>query len=71
MDDLTRHIQDYVAWCYAKLEILREALKSKGFKISKNKNEYMDCKFNVSRSSHSEGVKIQNQRYQRAKSFGI
>ena len=32
----------------AKLEILRETLESKSFKISKNKTENMECKFSVS-----------------------
>lgn len=30
----------------AKLEIWREALESKGFRISMNKTEYMHCEFN-------------------------
>ena len=38
----------------AKLKIWREALESKGFKISRNKTRYIECKFSVSRSSHSE-----------------
>ena len=42
----------------AKLEIYRETLESKYFKISRNKTKYMKYKFSVSRSSHSERVKI-------------
>ena len=39
----------------------REALESKRFRISRSKIRYMECKYSVSRSSHSEGVDIQNQ----------
>ena len=44
----------------AKLEIQKETLESKDFKISRNKTKYIDDKFSVSRSSHSEGLTIQN-----------
>ena len=33
----------------AKLEIWREVLKSRGFKISRNKAEYIECKFSESK----------------------
>ena len=59
-------IDETVRGVNAKLEILREALESKGFKVSKKKTKYMKCKFSVNRNSHIEGVKIQ-----RARSFGI
>ena len=39
----------------------KEALESKYFKISRTITEYMECTFSESRSSNSEGVKIQNQ----------
>ena len=51
------------------LEIWSEALESKGSKISRNKTEYIECKFSVSRSSHSEGVKIQNQEIPKSEKF--
>ena len=53
----------------AKLEIWREALESKGFKISRNKTEYMEWKFSVSRSSYNERVKIQNQEIPKSEKF--
>lgn len=43
----------------AKLEIWREALESKGFRISMNKTEYMHCEFNDYRSAQAEVVRIQ------------
>ena len=61
MDELTRAIQDEILWCMlvaddiilvdetraginAKLEVWR-TLKSQGFRLSKAKTEYMECKF--------------------------
>ena len=52
-----------------KLEIWREALESKGFKISRNKTEYMEYKFSAGQSFHSEGVKIQNREIQKSEKF--
>ena len=52
----------------AKSKILREAQESKGFKLSRNKTEYMECKFSVS-SSHSEQVNIQNQEIPKSEKF--
>ena len=53
----------------AKLEIWREALESKDFKISKNKTEYKKYKFRVNKSTHSKGVKIQNQEILKSEKF--
>ena len=36
---------------------------------TKVKTEYMECKFSGSRSSHSEGVKIQNQKIPKSEKF--
>jgi hypothetical protein len=44
-----------------KLEIWREALESKGFRISRSKTEYMVCKFSDTRSEYEERVMIQDQ----------
>ncbi|KAI8559998.1 hypothetical protein RHMOL_Rhmol04G0220700 [Rhododendron molle] len=44
-----------------KLEIWREALESKGFRISRSKTEYMMCKFGGTSSAHEERVMIQDQ----------
>ena len=41
IDETTRGVN-------AKFEIWREAPESKGFKISRKKIEYMECKFSVS-----------------------
>ena len=45
----------------AKLEVWREALESKGFRISRTKTEHMTCKFSGNSNAHTEGVKIQDQ----------
>ncbi|KAI8543266.1 hypothetical protein RHMOL_Rhmol08G0203600 [Rhododendron molle] len=44
-----------------KLEIWREALESKGFRISRSKTGYMVCKFGGTSSAHEERVMIQDQ----------
>lgn len=44
----------------AKLKMWREALESKGFKISGTKTEYMKCNLRKIRSRSSE-VRIENQ----------
>ena len=49
VDDMKEELRDSVN---AKLERWREALESKGFKISRTKAEYMDCDF----SGHIERV---------------
>jgi len=60
MDELTRANQDEIPWCMlfaddiilvdetranAKLELLRQTLESRCFRISRAKTEYMECKF--------------------------
>ena len=44
-----------------KLEIWRKALESKGFRISRTKTEYMECKFSNSNNESRGEVKIENQ----------
>ena len=41
-----------------KLEMWREALESKGFCLSKNKMEYMKCKFNKRQTNNNLEMKI-------------
>ena len=41
-----------------KLEMWREALESKGFHLSRNKTEYMECKFNKRPTNNNLEVKI-------------
>lgn len=36
-------------WVSSRLEAWREALESRGFKISRSKTIYMDCRFNNTR----------------------
>ena len=45
----------------AKLELWRGVLESKGFRISRTKTEYMECKFSQNRSRNEGVVKIDNQ----------
>ena len=44
-----------------KLEIWRKALESKGFRISRIKTEYMECKFSNSNNESRGEAKIKNQ----------
>ncbi|KAL4189726.1 hypothetical protein AMTRI_Chr08g166810 [Amborella trichopoda] len=44
-----------------KFEVWRDALESKGFKISRTQIEYMECKFSNNRSKEEEVVKIDGQ----------
>ncbi|GMP79314.1 hypothetical protein CsSME_00034912 [Camellia sinensis var. sinensis] len=46
---------------YTKLEIWRTTLESKGFRISRTKTEYMECKFSNSNNESRGEVKIENQ----------
>lgn len=53
----------------AKLEVWREALELKGFKISRNKTEYMECNFSKSRRTNEGVVRIENQAVQKSEHF--
>ena len=52
-----------------KLEMWREALESKGFRISRSKTEYMLCKFSGIHNEHEERVMIQDQEIPRSDRF--
>src|SRR5215470_4611566 len=41
-----------------KLEVWREALESKGFRLSRSKTEYMECKFSKKQANNDMEVKI-------------
>ena len=45
----------------AKLELQREALESKGLKISRNKIKYMECNFNKNQGMNEGVVSIEGQ----------
>ncbi|KAL4198985.1 hypothetical protein AMTRI_Chr03g48830 [Amborella trichopoda] len=45
-----------------KLELWKDALESKGFKISRTRTEYTECKFSNKRSRDEEVVKIDGQK---------
>src|SRR4029450_2942072 len=53
----------------AKLEVWSEALELKGFKISRNKTEYMECNFSKSRRTNEGVVSIENQAVQKSEHF--
>ncbi|KAM3216003.1 hypothetical protein P3L10_025443 [Capsicum annuum] len=44
-----------------KLEVWRQTLESKGFRLSKNKTEYLECKFNDVRLENEVVVKLESQ----------
>ena len=50
-----------------KLEIQREALESKSFKISRTKTVYIKCNFSGSKNTNEEIVKIANKEIRRSK----
>ena len=52
-----------------KIEMWREALETKGLKISRTKIEYMECHFSKSRSIDNEVVKIDNQEISKSEHF--
>lgn len=52
-----------------KLETWREALETKGLKISRTKTEYMECNFSNSRSRDDAEVKIDNQELPKKEHF--
>ena len=45
----------------AKLETWREALETRGFRISRTKTEYMECSFSSRRSTNGDVVKLEGQ----------
>lgn len=45
----------------ARLEVWREALKTKGFKLGKSKTEYVECKFRDDGEDSDMGVTIGTQ----------
>ena len=52
-----------------KLELWREALEVYGLRISRNKTEYMECKFSLRRENPNIEVKIGENILQKVKSF--
>ncbi|PHT98556.1 G2/mitotic-specific cyclin-2 [Capsicum chinense] len=44
-----------------KLEVWRQTLESKGFRLSRNKTEYLECKFNDARLENEVVVKLESQ----------
>ena len=55
----------------AKLELWRGVLESKGFRISRTKTEYMECKFSQNRSGNEGVVRIDNQEIPRSDHFSL
>ena len=51
----------------AKLDVWREVLESKGFKISRTKIEYIKYNFSENRNTNEETVKIASQEIRRSK----
>ncbi|KAL4204097.1 hypothetical protein AMTRI_Chr01g130510 [Amborella trichopoda] len=54
-----------------KLELWRDALESKGFKISRTKIEYMECEFNNNRSRDEEVANLTTRKYKNERTFDI
>ena len=44
-----------------KLEVWRRTLESKGFRLSRSKTEYLECKFNDVRLENEVVVKLESQ----------
>lgn len=53
----------------AKLELWREVLESNGFRISRTKTEFMECKFSKNRNRNEGIVRIDNQEIHRSDHF--
>lgn len=53
----------------AKLGTWKQALESKGFRISRSKTEYLECRFSNSQSDSVDRVTLQNQQIPRRKRF--
>jgi hypothetical protein len=62
-------VDDTASGVNTKLEIWRDALESKGFRISRSKTEYMVCKFSDTRSAYEEKVMIQDQEIPKSDRF--
>ena len=52
-----------------KLEMWREALESKGFRLSRNKTEYIECEFNKRQTNNDLEVKIGDHIISKVSSF--
>ena len=52
-----------------KLELWREALESKGLKISWNKTEYLECNFSKNQSMNEGVVSIEGQEIPKSEQF--
>ncbi|KAF3653715.1 putative pre-mRNA-processing factor 6-like [Capsicum annuum] len=77
MDVLTRSIQGEVPWCMLfaddvvlidetrgvneKLEVWRQTLESKGFRLSRSKTEYLECKFSDASQEDEVVVRLDSQ----------
>ena len=55
----------------AKLDVWREVLESKGFRISRTKTEYVKCNFSKNRNINDEIVKIASQEIRRSENLDI
>ena len=53
------------------LEVWRETVESKGFQISRNIIEYIECNFGNNRNAIVEFVKIEDQEILRSEHFGF
>ncbi|XP_070052709.1 uncharacterized protein [Nicotiana tomentosiformis] len=85
MDALTRLIQGEVPWCMLftddivldetrssvneRLEVWRQTLESKGFKLSKTKMKYLECKFNAEPREAGMEVRLESQVIPKRDSF--
>ncbi|MCF8704115.1 hypothetical protein L3055_11315, partial [Corynebacterium sp. MC-02] len=52
-----------------RLEAWRHALESKGFKLSRTKTEYLECKFSVERDEANFDVRLATQPIPKRKNF--
>ncbi|XP_065864081.1 uncharacterized protein [Euphorbia lathyris] len=70
MDELTSSLQDGIPWCMLfvlvdetkgverKLELWRQTLESRGFKLSRSKTEYLECKFSGRRGREAGTITL-------------
>lgn len=68
VDDIVL-VDETIGRVNTKLEIWRQALESKGFRISRTKTEYMEYKFNNSNNQSRGEVKIENQELPKSEHF--